>query len=120
MEHIDNYGILASISWNSNGWQGEPIARDLKESKYNFVKDNAHMHESLNFGHEVLPAEADGYYIGYTPMLNRLPAIAKSKDLDIIFLSSSDYKNGNRKCIMGCYGSPELNLAFQRTAKHRL
>lgn len=120
MEHIDNYGILASISWNSNGWQGEPTARDLKESKYDSVKDNAHMHESLNFGHEVLPAEAGGYYIGYTPMLNRLPALAKSKELNIIFLSSSDYKNGNKKCIVGCYGSPELDHVFQRAAKHRL
>ena len=60
---IYNYGILTSISWNSNNWADEPTSADLKKSKYDYVKDNAHMHESLNFGHETLPAEEDGYIL---------------------------------------------------------
>jgi len=56
---ILNYGILSSISWNSNNWAGHPSEDDLKASKYDYVKDNAHMHESLNFGHDKFPAEED-------------------------------------------------------------
>jgi len=41
---IDNYGILASISWNSSDWAGNPTKDDLKSSKYDFVMENAHMH----------------------------------------------------------------------------
>src|SRR5688572_27424710 len=90
---IENYGILASMSWNSNKWADKPTDKDLKTSKYGYVKDKAHMHESLNFGHEIYPPEANGYYIGYTPMLNNPPDAEKSKHVEILFLLSSDYAN---------------------------
>ncbi|MCW5923309.1 MAG: hypothetical protein KIS77_13275 [Saprospiraceae bacterium] len=63
MKIIPNFGILASISWNSNKWQDDPTDKDLKASKYDFVIENAHMHESLNFGHEIYPAEEDGSFV---------------------------------------------------------
>lgn len=78
------------------------------------------MHESLNFGHEKFPAEDDGYYIGYTPMFNRPPDIKNSKDVNIIFLISSDYKNQNRKAIVGFYGFPMFGKLYKREAKHAL
>ncbi len=115
---IANYGILTSISWNSNKWADNPSTDDLKTSKYDYVKDNAHMHESLNFGHEKFPAEDDGYYIGYTPMFNRPPGIENSKNVNIVFFISSDYKNSNRKAIMGFYGFPVFGEWFARTAEH--
>lgn len=118
MKIIPNFGILASISWNSKKWQDDPTDKDLKASKYDFVIENAHMHESLNFGHEIYPAEEDGSYIAYTPMFNRLPSIEKSKDVNIVFFTSSDYQNGNRKCIVGFYGFPEIDEFFNREATH--
>lgn len=118
MKIIPNFGILASISWNSNKWQDDPTEKDLKASKYDFVIENAHMHESLNFGHEIYPAEEDGSFVAYTPMFNRLPSIEKSKDINIVFFTSSDYQNGNRKCIVGFYGFPEIDEWFPREAKH--
>ncbi|GAB3533098.1 hypothetical protein GCM10027443_17910 [Pontibacter brevis] len=114
---IENYGILASMSWNSNKWANDPTEQDLKASNYNFVKNEKHMHESLNFGHDIYPSEADGYYIGYTPMLNRLPAADKQKTVNILFLFSSDYKNGNRKSVVGLYGFPIFGEWF-RQAQH--
>ena len=68
---ITNYGILASISWNSLKWSGPPTQEDLTNSKYEWVRENKFMHESLNFGHEIYPAEEDGYYLGYTAMLRK-------------------------------------------------
>lgn len=115
---LKNFGILASISWNSNDWSDEPTAEDLKASKYDYVKDNAHMHESLNFGHEIYPSENDGFYIGYTPMFNRPPALENSKNVRIVFFSSSDYRNKNRKTIVGFYGNPIFGEWFERTAEH--
>jgi predicted HNH restriction endonuclease len=115
---IQNFGILASISWNSNDWADEPTTEDLKASKYDYVKDNAHMHESLNFGHEIYPSEDDGFYIGYTPMFNRPPASENSKNVRIVFFTSSDYRNKNRKTIVGFYGNPIFGEWFERTAEH--
>ena len=115
---ITNYGILTSISWNSNNWADNPSASDLKTSKYDYVKDNAHMHESINFGHDIYPTEEDGYYIGYTPMFNRLPDLENSKNVQIVFFVSSDYKNSNRKTIIGFYGLPIIDSWFPRTTKH--
>ncbi|MBA9078204.1 HNH endonuclease [Rufibacter quisquiliarum] len=120
MDIIENYGILASMSWNSNKWAGEPSKEDLNRSKYGYVQDESHAHESLNFGHEIFPPEEDGYYIGYTPMLRKAPAPDKSGSVKIIFLCSSDYKNSNRKLILGFYGNPEFGQNFPRQAKHRL
>jgi predicted HNH restriction endonuclease len=117
---IINYGILASIAWNSSNWAGEPSKEDLRTSKYVYVKENAHMHESLNFGHEILPIEDDGYYIGYTPMLRRQPSESKRRNIKIVFFFSSDYKNSNRKSIIGFYGNPEIGDILDRRAKHPL
>jgi len=117
---ISNYGILASISWNSNKWTDNPTAEDVKASKYNFVKDNAHMHESLNFGHGALPVEDEGYFIGYIPMFNRPPAYENSKNVNIVFFISSDYKNANRKSIIGFYGFPLFGEHYKRKSEHPL
>jgi hypothetical protein len=117
---ILNYGILASISWNSNNWADNPSEEDLKASKYDYVKDKAHMHESLNFGHDIFPVEEDGYYIGYTPMFNRPPDLANSKNVEIVFFTSSDYRNSNRKTVIGFYGFPTFGEWFKREAEHPL
>ena len=117
---IINYGILASISWNSNNWADHPSNEDLKTSKYDYVKDNAHMHESLNFGHDIFPTEDDGYYIGYTPMFNRPPDVINSRNVQLVFFTSSDYKNANRKTIIGFYGFPIFGDWFKRTSIHEL
>jgi 5-methylcytosine-specific restriction enzyme A len=77
------------------------------------------MVETLNFGHEIYPSEEDDTYIGYTPLFNRPPSINNGKDVEIIFLMSSDYRNDNRKCIVGFYGFPEFGEWYQRTAKHK-
>jgi 5-methylcytosine-specific restriction protein A len=117
---IFNYGILASMAWNSNKWADNPTIQDLRKSNYEYVKDNAHMHESLNFGHDIYPAEEDNYYIGYTPMFNRLPDAENSKNVQIVFFVSSDYANENAKTIIGFYGFPEIDIWFPRTVEHEL
>jgi 5-methylcytosine-specific restriction protein A len=118
--NIHNYGILASIAWNSNKWAADPTYEDLKASKYHYVKDHGHMHESLNFGHEIYPVEHDGYYIGYTPMFNRPPGIENSNNVSIVFFVSSDYKNSNQKAVIGFYGFPIFGEWYKRTATHPL
>ena len=125
MEIIPNYGILTSISWNSNGWKDEPTDEDYKASKYDYVKsvkdikENRSMGETLNFGHEIYPVEEDKKYIGYTPLFNRPPAIENGKDVSIVFLMSSDYRNNNRKCIVGFYGFPDFGEWYDRKANHK-
>lgn len=119
-EVIKNYGILASISWNSNNWADHPTEEDLKRSNYEYVKDNVRMHESLNFGHEHYPVEEEGFYIGYTPMFNRPPDAKNSKDVHIVFFTSTDYHNSNQRSIVGFYGEPVFGIFFDRKAKHKL
>ena len=108
MEIIPNYGILTSISWNSNGWKDEPTEEDYKTSKYDHVIEKREMGETLNFGHKKYPVEEDEMYIGYTPLFNRPPAKQRGKDVNIVFFMSSDYRNNNRKCIVGFYGFPDF------------
>lgn len=122
---IENYGILASISWNSKKWANDPTKLDLKKSNYGEINENTIMHESLTFGHQLYPLEEGGYYIGYTPMLRKgkAPSVEKTKEIKIIFLFSSDYGHLNEnkpiKKILGFYGFPEIG-AFTREAKHEL
>lgn len=117
---IENYGILASISWNSNDWADHPTDLDLKKSKYEYVKDNVRMHESLNFGHEKYPVEEEGFYVGYTPMFNRPPDSENSKRVNIVFFISSDYHNSNRRSIVGFYGEPIFGQIVERRVQHEL
>jgi len=112
-EIIDNYGILASISWNSNDWTDKATEEDLKASNFGHVKEYKIMHESLNFGIEKYPVESNGYYIGYTPMFNRPPSVENSKNVTIVFFTSADYKNKN-KSVIGFYGYPEFGEIYYR------
>lgn len=117
---IKNYGIIASISWNSKNWSDHATQKDLNASNYEYVKENGRMHESLNFGHELYPPEEGGFYIGYTPMFNRAPAFINSKNVQIVFFISSDYKNSNQKSIVGFYGYPIFGQWFKRETKHSI
>jgi len=116
MEDIDQYGILASITWSSTGWTKPFTAEDLKKSKHGFVRKNADAADDLNFGHLLYPAEVDGSYIGFSPSFNRN---LQAQQIGAVFFLSSDYQNKNRKCIVGVYGFPEFG-EYYRQAKHRL
>lgn len=115
---ILNYGILASMTWNSNHWAGHSSEEDKKNSNYGYLKEgNDNPHENLNFGHEIFPAEDDGYYIGYVP--KAMPDSENSKNVQILFLISTDYKNNNRKVIVGFYGFPTFG-SWERQVEHEL
>lgn len=116
MRTINNFGIIAAISWHSNHWADDPEDEDLDKSKFKYVQDNDHMHESLNFGHEKYPAEEDGGYIAYTPMFNRLPGIESSKYVTVVFFKSFDY-HVKKNFIVGFYAFPEID-EFERKADH--
>lgn len=118
MEVINNFGILTSISWNSNDWKDKPTKNDLKYSKYDFVIENSHAHEALNFGHKQYPTEDNGRYIAYTPKFNRLPSVKNSQNVNIVFFLSTDYFDDNKQKIIGLYGFPEIGK-FPREAKHK-
>jgi 5-methylcytosine-specific restriction enzyme A len=116
-----NWGILASMSWNSNQWAGKATEEDIGHSKYSFVKTYHSMHEDLNFGIGKFPLEKNGEYIGYTPIFqDRLPLAEHCRNLKILFLFSSDYHNDGRKSIVGFYGFPRIKHQMARTAKHSL
>lgn len=112
---IENYGILTSISWNSNNWADDPSEKDLKTSKYKYVMDNAKMFESLNFGNEKYPVENDGYYIGYTPMFNKPPRKKRSETVEFVFfISSNNHESTDKKRIVGFYRKPKFGEWFFR------
>ena len=116
MEFVEHFGILASITWSSTGWTKPFTEEDLRKSKHGFVRDNGEAADHLNFGHELYPAEADGTYIGYSPMFKRNP---RERELGAVFFLSSDYQHDNRRCIVGVYAFPEIGECW-RKAKHPL
>lgn len=119
MKFVNNYGILTAISWNSKSWKAEPTEKDLKYSQFGYVKENHSMWESLNFAHDILPAEKDGSFIAYSPMFNRLPSVENSKRLKVIFFRSLNYML-KRSYVVGLYYQPKLYNFFERHAKHPL
>ena len=109
-----NVGILASMSWNSNGWQNKATTEDIAKSNFDYVKENGWMHEDLNFGHTQYPLEANGTFIAYTPQFNTLPSVEESKYVGIVFLKSFNYHK-NKNFIVGCYAFPDIGH-FERNA----
>ena len=115
---VKNFGILASMSWNSNKWAAPASEEDLARSNYEFVKENELMHEDLNFAHEILPCEKNGKFIAYTPMFNKMPSPTVSKDVAIIFLRSLNYMT-KQNFIVGFYAFPTIKNV-DRKADHKL
>lgn len=107
---------MASITWNSNRWKGEPTEEDLASSKYDHVRDYAEAHESLNFAFDTLPTEKNDWFIGYSPILNR--RLPKSEyNIQILFLISTDHQNGGTRYVVGVYGFPQFKFWFNRSPK---
>jgi hypothetical protein len=111
-----NFGILASISWNSRNWTGPASAEDLKRSNYAYVKENHRMMEDLNFAYSQYPPEPDGTFIAYTPMFNRLPSHIESKYVEIVFFKSLNHQL-NQNFIVGFYAFPNIDNCL-RKANH--
>ena len=110
----NDFGILTSISWNSNKWSAPATLLDIENSNYNSVKENEWMHEDLNFGHQSFPCEDDGTFIAYTPMFKRLP----TQDVEIVFFRSLNY-HVSKNYIIGYYAHPFIN-EYPRNASHEL
>ncbi len=118
MKNTDNVGIITAISWNSNNWQAKATTKDYENSKFSFVAEQGWMHEDLNFAHEILPCEDDETFIAYTPMFKRLPSSEESKNVDIVFFRSLNYKL-DKQFIIGFYAYPNIGK-WDRLAKHVL
>lgn len=116
MKQINNLGILAGIMWNSHKWGKSPTKADLENSKFAYVQDNEHGHESINFGQKKYPSEPDGSYIAYTSMFNRFPSAEESKNVKVVFFKSNNWHDG-QTYIVGMYAFPEID-EFYREAEH--
>lgn len=105
MKKEENYGILASIDWNSNKWQDNPTPEDLRQSKFGNVIKTGETFTSLNFAHKKFPA-IDGYYPALLPQLwKKTPDKEKSKNVIIIFIKSSDWHD-KQNYLIGFYAFP--------------
>jgi len=119
MGTIENFGILASLSWNRNRWAGDPSTFDIKKSNYKFVKKHHSLFESITFGHLSLKCEDDNYFIGYTPTFqDRMPQNKNSENLSVVFFRSLN-PSRNKMFIVGCYAFPEIGI-FYRKAKEEI
>jgi 5-methylcytosine-specific restriction endonuclease McrBC GTP-binding regulatory subunit McrB len=107
--NFNNYGILASIGWNSSGWKGEPTESDLKNAKsFGWVNENNEMGESLNFA--ISPdAKPHSYHIGLSPNFNKNPTHKDS--VKIVFMISTSPQSV--RYLVGCYAFPEIG-SFKR------
>lgn len=108
-----NFGILASIDWNSNKWAGLPSEEDLNHSNFGFVMENGISYTAINFGHEIFPCDDEGYYHGLLPQLwTRMPDNEKSKHVEIVFMKAQDWKN-KQNYIVGFYAFPWIEKSMQ-------
>lgn len=100
------HGILAAQDWNSNQWQQSSTKEDLENSYFGFDAEEGVNATDLNFGHEVYPADENGFYYGVLPQFNsKAPDRAKVKDVKIVFLKSKNWQDGETY-IVGFYALP--------------
>ncbi len=103
-----NFGILASIDWNSNKWRGIPAQEDLDNSNFGYVQEHGITYTCLNFGHELYPQDEKGYYCGLLPQLwSRMPDKDNARYVEVVFIKSFSYKD-NCNFIIGVYAFPQF------------
>ena len=103
---VRNFGILASIDWNSNDWKEQPTEDDLNHSNFGFVVDHGITHTSLNFAHEKYPADDKGYYFGMLPQLwSKMPDKEKARYVEVVFIKAQDWGD-KQNYIIGFYAFP--------------
>jgi hypothetical protein len=105
---VKNFGILASIDWNSNEWKAAPTAADLSNSNFGYVVENGLTYTSLNFAHEIYPPDSKGYYFGLLPQLwSRMPDKEKSRFVEVVFIKSQNWSN-KANYLVGFYAFPQF------------
>ena len=100
-----NIGILTSVDWNSNGWNGLPTQEDISHSNYGYVIENKITHTYLNFGYNDFPTDEEGYFFGLLPQL--WTKVPQSKYLEVIFVKTKNWKD-KKNYIIGLYIGPIL------------
>jgi hypothetical protein len=101
-----NFGILASVDWNSNNWQAAPTSEDLASSNFGYVVENGITFTSLNFAHDIYPADSHGYHYGLLPQLwSRMPDKDKSRFVEVVFIKSQNWVD-KVNYIVGFYAFP--------------
>ncbi|RZJ53275.1 MAG: hypothetical protein EOO44_09055 [Flavobacterium sp.] len=110
---VKNFGILASIDWNSNKWQDIATDKDLSHSNFGYVVDTGLTFTSLNFAHNIFPVDDKGYYWGLLPQLwSKMPDKEKAKFVEVVFIKSQNWED-KQNYIVGFYSFP----IFERTIK---
>ena len=106
-----NFGILASIDWNSNNWSNIPTDSDINNSVYKFLRQNKYSYTFLNFGHNIYPTNENGYYQGLLPCLyTKSPNPQKVNMINVVFIFSKNW-NDYKKYIVGLYAFPKFEKA---------
>lgn len=121
MEIVERFGVIGSITWNSNRWQSLPTQEDIANSNYENVRINGRTQDCLNFAHENLPLEDGGVFKGYSSSFNRnQPTGERGKNIKILFLISTKYGIDSGRKVVGIYGFPKITKKETRKSRHDL
>ena len=108
-----NFGILTSIDWNSNEWKEQATEEDLNHSILGNVIDNGFSHSSLNFAHEIHPANEKGFYFGMLPqMWAKMPDKEKARYVQVVFIKALNWRD-EQSYIIGFYAFPVFEKGRQ-------
>lgn len=117
---MKNYGILASLDWNSNQWQDAPTEADLENTPFEWVKKDQRSDTCLNFGHKLFPAEDENYYLGNVPHFGNSGVDPKNAaHINVVFFKSKNYQDG-KTYIVGFYAFPQLIRTRNRKGTHEM
>ena len=108
MKKNKNYGILASIDWNSNNWRDYPTNNDFENVDYEYVNEKKHTFTYLNFAHDLYNGiKIDEYEALIPHFWKNLPSYEESKNVIVVFIKSLNYKN-KKTYIVGFYAFPRF------------
>ena len=110
-----NYGILASLDWNSNRWQNKPYPEDIATSNFGYVVEHGISFTSLNFGHTIYPTDKQGYYYGLLPQLwSKQLDKENSRYVEIAFMKSKNWRD-KQNYIVGFYAFPIFHKCVRQS-----
>lgn len=110
---LNHFGMITSIAWNSNKWQDQPTKHDLDTIQYKNPKETRLTADYLSFAHQKMGKPGE-YFVTFSSILkDQLPQNEKVKEINVLFLISTNHGGDGLRYVVGIYAFPEFSHDYK-------